>query len=124
MPTWYRPQQQTPKPAPRPAVKAAPAPASRKPTWVQLRLRMQMADELLIGWVESIGTYEQEAEVETPAPRLAAVNGMRIDAQFIAVNRMPNFTPAPVRAASDAPLQLLQQYSLGSRFRLAAVVGL
>jgi len=128
MATWYRPQQQTTKAAPRPALKAAPAPAPRKPSWVQLRLRMQMADELLIGWVESIGTYEAEAEaeVEAPAPRLTAVNGTRIDAQFIAVNRTPTFatapTATPARSANDAPLRLLQQLSLGSRYRLAAVV--
>lgn len=125
MATWYRPQQQPPKPAPRPAVKAAPAPAARKPSWAQLRLRMEMAEELFIGWVDSIGTYEQEEEAPAAAPVLSLVGGTRIDAQFIAVNRTPTFAPAPTPAktmSNDAPLRLLQQISLGSRYRLAAVV--
>lgn len=121
MATWYRPQPNAPKPAAKP-VAAPRTPAPRKPSWAQLRARMAMADELLTGWVESIGTCEREVEVAAlPAPKLTAVAGTRIDAQFIAVQRT-QLAAVPSRTSQDAPLRLLQQLSLGSRYRLAAVV--
>ena len=121
MATWYRPQ--TPaKPPAQPAAKPT-TPAPRKASWAQLRSRMAMADDLLAGWVESIGSCEREEEVvlAAVAPKLTAVTGTRIDAQFIAVQRT-QLAAVPARASQDAPMRLLQQISLGSRYRLAAVV--
>lgn len=134
MATWYR-QPNAPKPAAaQPVVKSAPAP--RKASWAQLRSRMGLADELHAGWV----LCEQEApelpgETGTWAPpQRPAIAGTRIDAQFIAVQRtqlaaVPTrdgsrgaVAPGSARGGQDAPMRLLQEISLGSRYRLAAVV--
>lgn len=139
MATWYRNSNRN-KSAKQPALasteKKSAAPARLQPSWTQLRFRMEMADELHIGWTECIGTYEFEEELEVNAaapvqatvefkrPSLAPIGGTIIDAQFIAINRTVQISapPPPAQAQNDIPNRYLQQLSVSSQWRLNAAL--
>lgn len=140
MATWYRNSNRSrSEGAKKPALASTEkktAPARLQPSWTQLRFRMEMADELQIGWTECIGTYEFEQELEecnSAAPvqatvefkrPLAPIGGTIIDAQFIAINRTVQISapPPPTQAQDDLPMRHLQQLSVGSQWRLGAVL--
>jgi len=141
MATWYRNSNRTKgikKPALASTENKGPGPARLQPSWTQLRFRMEMADELLIGWTECIGTYEFELEegleansaapvqasIEFKRPNLAPIGGTIIDAQFIAINRTVQLSapPPPARSENDLPMRHLQQLSVSSQWRLSAAL--
>lgn len=142
MATWYRNSNRTKKEGAKPTLastESKAAPARLQPSWTQLRFRMEMADELHMAWTECIGTFEFADEEEcgnaaaplqatiefkrTTAP-VAPIGGTLIDAQFIAINRTVQLsTPAPAAPAqNDIPMRHLQQLSVGSQWRLGAVL--